>query len=150
MKYAPQSSITGGWVDKATLTSGMKAKIVSEAKPVPSAFKDDKGNPQEQNVAKVHFQGQSEPVNVNLNRTTINGLISAFGEDSVNWQGHHLTIEVEKTRVGGRAVTALYFIPEGYEKVDDEEGFAVIQKKSVKDVEPPVVDDTIDPKDLPF
>jgi hypothetical protein len=30
--------------------------------------------------------------------------------------------------LGGRAVTAVYLVPEGYERVDDENGYTVIVK----------------------
>lgn len=154
MKYQQQSSLSGAWVDKTKIHNGQRAKIVSEAKSMPSNFQDDKGNVKNQDVAKVHFEGDKEAVNVSLNRATINGLISAFGDDSVNWMGHYLTAEVEKVRVAGKSVTAMYLIPEGYEKVDDDEGYAVIQKKNVKQSEPEIpiigMEDEIDDKSLPF
>jgi hypothetical protein len=61
------------------------------------------------------IEGGDEPLNVNLNRATINGLVDAFGEDSALWIGHYLTVETEKMRVAGKAVVALYLIPKGYE-----------------------------------
>lgn len=150
MKYQASSTLSGAWVDKSKLTNGQRAKIVGETKPIPSTFQDDKGQVKNQDVAKVHFEGQPETVNVALNRATINGLIAAYGDDSLNWQGHYLTTEVEKMRVGGKAVTALYLIPEGFEKVDDSEGYAVIQKKGskveVQDSEIPIIESD----DLPF
>lgn len=158
MKYTSQVSISGGWVDKSKLTNGQRAKIVGETKSVPSNFTDEKtGVVKNQDVAKVQFEGQKESVNVALNRATINGLIMAFGDESMNWQGHYLTTEVEKMRVAGKAVTALYLIPEGYEKVDDAEGYAVIQKKGtvmspVLDQNIPIIDENEDPRniDTPF
>lgn len=134
MKYQAQVN-TGVWVDKAALINGTSAKIVSETRPYPSNFKDKEGNPQTQDVAKVQFEGMPEAVpeavNVGLNKPTINGLISAFGDDSVNWQGMPLTVEVEKMRIAGKAVIALYLIPEGYKKIDDEGGYAVIVRKNM-------------------
>lgn len=129
MKYTQKQMTTGAWVDKNILTNGQTAKIVSEAKQIESRFKDEDGNLQMQDVAKVHYEGQHEPVNTNLNRATIAGLIEAFGDDSVNWQGHPLVVETEKMRVAGKAVTALYLIPDGFKKIDDENGYAVIVKK---------------------
>jgi hypothetical protein len=35
-------------------------------------------------------------------------------------------------RVGGRAVTAVYLVPEGYERVDDDNGYTVILKKGTQ------------------
>ena len=129
MKYQSQTTISGGWVDKSKLTNGQRAKIVSEAQPVPSSFQDAKGNAQTQDVARVQFEGQKESVNCNLNKPTVNALIQAFGEDSKDWMGHYLTVEVEKVRVAGKAVTALYLCPEGFHKADDEQGYAVVCRK---------------------
>ena len=129
MKYQSQTTISGGWVDKSKLTNGQRAKIVSEAQPVPSSFQDAKGNAQTQDVARVQFEGAKESVNCNLNKPTVNALIQAFGEDSKDWMGHYLTVEVEKVRVAGVARTALYFLPEGFIKTDDESGYAVVCRK---------------------
>ncbi len=68
-------------------------------------------------------------MNVSLNRATINAFVDAFGEDSADWQNHYLRVETEKMRVAGKSVTALYLIPEGYEKMDDENGYAIIVKE---------------------
>lgn len=149
MKYQAQSTISGGWVDKSTLRNGQKAKIVSEAQPIPSSFVDQKGNPTMQDVAKVQFEGAKESVNCNLNKPTVNALIQAFGDDSKDWMGHYLTVEVEKVRVAGKAVTALYLIPEGFHKTDDDAGYAVVVRK---DADIPIVETepTINEGDLPF
>lgn len=133
MKYAkPAVGISGGWVKTDELKNGQRAKIVSETTPQPSSFTDKKGNPKTQDVAKVRFEGQPESVNVSLNRATLLALIDAYGDDSVAWQGHYLTCEIEKVRVGGVMRLALYLLPEGYEKVDDANGYAVIQKKAIQ------------------
>ena len=132
MKYTQKQFTSGAWADKSKIASGTLAKIVSETKPIESNFRDKDGNVQTQDVTKVHFQGQPEAVNVSLNRATIGGLIDAFGDDSVNWQGHTLTVEIEKMRVAGRSVIAMYLIPQGYSKIDDENGYAVIVKQGVQ------------------
>ena len=107
-----------------------------------------------QDVCKVQFEGMGEALNVSLNRATINGLVDAYGEDSKGWMGHYLTVEIEKMRVAGKAVTALYLIPAGYEKIDDSEGYTKIVKKgSVQDEVPTVNlddDEWINPEDIPF
>lgn len=152
MKYQSQTTISGGWVDKTKLTNGQRAKIVSEAQPVPSSFMDSKGNAQTQDVARVQFEGQKESVNCNLNKPTVNALIQAFGEDSKDWMGHYLTVEIEKVRVAGVARTALYLLPEGFVKQDDDAGYAVVVRKETPlnviktDEEIPVIDD----RELPF
>jgi len=166
MKYTSNTGAGGAWVDKKVLSTGQRAKIVSETKPQASNYKDKNGNPTTQDVAKVRFEGLPEAVNVNINKPNIAALIEAFGDDSTNWQGHYLTVELEKVRIGGKAVTALYLIPEGYKKMDDENGYAVVVKADVKeniqtppsapattiptrgDVEYPK--DDIDPNDIPF
>ena len=132
MKYTKSVSISGGWVKTAELKNGQRAKIVSETIAQPSTFLDKKGNPKTQDVAKVRFEGQNDSVNVSLNRATINALVDCFGEDSIAWQGHYLTCEIEKVRVAGVMRLALYLLPEGYEKVDDANGYAVIQKKAIR------------------
>jgi hypothetical protein len=106
---------------------------MSATERMPSQFKDEKtGETKFQDVAKVLFSGDTETKNISLNRATINGLVDAFGEDSVLWQDQVLTAETEKVRVAGRAVTAVYLLPEGYERVDDENGYTVIVKKGTQ------------------
>lgn len=135
MKYTRQVSLGGAWAKASELKSGIKAKIVSETINQPSTFLKPDGSPKTQDVAKVRFEGVTEPLNVSLNRCTINALVDAFGEDSTDWQGHTLTVETEKVRVAGKAVTALYLLPEGYIKTDDENGYAVVVKKDSKDTD---------------
>ena len=126
MKYQAQTT-SGAWIKADSLTAS-SAKIVSETKPQPSSFTNKDGSPKTQDVCKVKFEGTEEAVNVSLNTATISGLVNAFGEDSVNWQGHNLSVETEKMRVAGKAVTALYLIPSEYERIDDDNGYAVIVK----------------------
>lgn len=76
-------------------------------------------------------------------------MVDAFGEDSKEWQGHYLTVETEKVRVAGKSVTALYLIPEGYEKVDDNNGYAMIIREGSIAESVPLIDDTM-PEELPF
>ena len=79
--YEPQSTISGKWAKASELGGVKSAKIMSETKPSPSQFKDEKtGGLKMRDVAKVQFQGMNEPLNVNLNRATIAGLILAFGK----------------------------------------------------------------------
>ena len=118
----------GSWAKASEIQSGITAKIVSETSPQPSQFLNKDGTVKTQDVAKIIFEGSSEAVNVSLNRTTINGLVDAFGEDSKDWMNKKFKVETEKVRVAGKAVVALYLIPENYHKVDDENGYAVIVK----------------------
>lgn len=141
---------SGAWAKADDLRSGMKAKIVSETRPQESSFLDKNGNAKTQDVAKVRFEGIDEQLNVSLNRATINGLIQAFGEDSIQWQNHPLNVETEKIRVAGKAVTALYLIPEGFKRTDDENGYAVIVKIGTTDDEQTQSNNEINPEDIPF
>lgn len=148
VQYTPSSTVAGGWVKKAELKNGQRAKIVSEATPQPSAFFDDKGNAKTQDVAKVHFEGQKEAVNCNINKPTINGLIKAFGTDSKEWIGKYVTVELEKVKVSGKTSLALYLVPEGFVKKDDADGFTVIVPENEEvqtDDEPKIKEE-----DLPF
>jgi hypothetical protein len=130
-----------------------RAKIVSETTRQPSQFKDEKGNVKTQDVARVVFEGNPEPLNVSINRATLGGLIKAFGKDSKDWMNHHLSVETEKVRVGGKANIALYLIPAGFKKIDDENGYAVIvsEKEAEEGVDtPPIDEEEIKPTDIPF
>ncbi len=158
-KYRKTNIIIGAWAKASQLTNGITAKIVSETKPQPSQFLNKDGTPKMQDVAKILFQGFSEVLNISLNRTTINGLIDAFGEDSAQWQNKTLTVETEKVRVGGKAVVALYLIPEGYHKIDDENGYAIIVAKgslTQKEDDIPIIEkgmidqDDLESKNIPF
>ena len=155
MKYQKSSQVTGAWVKAGELKNGIKAKIVSATAPQPSQFLDQKGNPKTQDVAKVRFESQPEAMNVSLNRATINGLVDAFGDDSKDWQGHFLRVETEKMRVAGKAVVALYLIPDGYIKTDDQNGYAIIvkdQPQNDPEIGGHIEDDipVINPEDIPF
>jgi hypothetical protein len=131
-KYSKTQSIAGAWVKGSEVLSGSRCKLVSETNPMPSQFQNKDGSVKMQDVAKIQFSGEAEPKNISLNRATINGLVDAYGEDSADWQEHILILETEKVRVAGKAVTAIYLVPEGYERVDDENGYTVIVKKGTK------------------
>ncbi len=164
MEYNERKVVSGKWLDKKTIENGTQCYLVSEVSPQPSQFKDKQGNPQTQDVGKLKVKGLAEPVNISINRTTIDGFIRAFGKESKNWMNKMLTIDVEKNRVGGQQKITLYLIPQGFERVDDENGYATIVKegsaveKKEDGGEPTVqMDDLEDlgegeikPEDLPF
>lgn len=155
MKYQKTSTTTGAWVKKEDLAGVKTAIIVSETLPQPSQFKNKDGSPKNQDVCKVRFEGKDEAFNVSLNRATINGLVDSFGEDSINWQNKTLNLEIEKMRVSGVNRIGIYLIPEGYEKIDDENGYAVIVKKEGKakskvDKDIPIIEEEINTEDIPF
>ena len=142
----------GKWAKASELVSGNQAKIITETTSQPSSFLNKDGSPKLQDVCKVQFQGLPEPLNVSLNRATINGLVEAFGEDSKKWVNHLLKVETEKMRVAGKAVVALYLIPEGFKKIDDENGYALIVSENKVAEELPTinVDEEVNTDDLPF
>ena len=153
MDYQKKTMMGGNFADKAALyekgASGKRAKIVSETNDEPSGkFTDSKGNPQIQHKCKVQFEGEPDAVIVSLNQATINGLVDAFGGKSADWQGKYLTVLLQK--LPGKKYP-LYLIPEGYEAVEDSEGWTAIVKKGG------VVESPLDPEmndikasDIPF
>lgn len=159
-QYSKSSGIQGGWVDKATVEDGVKVKIVSECVPSESVYQ---GKVIKNNVAKVRFQGQTdEAKNININWPSINALVEAFGEDSKAWMGQVLTVRKERMLVGGKRVTALYFVPDGFELKEDAGGYLVIERvgaapaaasaPSAKPKEDTIEypEEEINPADIPF
>ena len=150
-KYSKQNFVGGAWIKKGEVKSGTKGKLVSETEPQPSNFKNDKGEVQMQDVAKIRLDGATEAVNISLNRATISGLVDAFGEDSKNWIGKELTIITERSTFGGKRGYSIYLLADGYSMEDDENGYLVIVNSNKESV--PVgeeAEERIDPKDIPF
>lgn len=164
MQYKKQAAVSGQWVKASELKTGTRAKIVAETVPTPSQFEDKNGGIKMQDVTKVRFEGIEDSMNVNLNRATLNGLIEAFGEDSKDWINKYLTVHTEKMIVGGKRVTALYLLPEGFEAIEDDGGYMIVTRKgaaetkaevsrevgsydSVPEIEYP---EGQNPKDIPF
>jgi hypothetical protein len=124
--YDKKDFVAGKWADKAELYEKRvkSAKTVSETNPETSGkFVKENGDPQTQDVCKVEFPGYDEPLKVSLNRATINALVEAYGRNSKDWQGHELTVEIDK--LPGKKFP-LYLIPEGYKRIEDENGYSVI------------------------
>ncbi len=140
---------SGKWAKAADVKSGSRAKILDEATRSVSSFKNPDGSEKMQTVARVRFEGIEEPMNVNLNRATIYGLIDAFGTESKGWMGHTLTAHTEKTTVAGKRVTVLYLLADGFEVGENDEGYVVIQRsgETTKQSAPA---DEINPEDVPF
>ena len=132
MKYTKNEFIGGSWVKGSEVQSGIKCRLASDTKRVESQFKNKDGSVKYQDVAQIVFEGFKEPLNISLNRPTLNALIDAFGEESEGWKNKILTAVTEKVRVGGKAVVAVYLLPDGYEKVDDANGYAIIVKSGTK------------------
>jgi|TARA_R100001530_G_scaffold121166_1_gene88555 hypothetical protein len=148
MKYTKQTGVQGAWVKSSEVEDGIKAKLVSESKPIEGEYGT-------QDIAKIRFQGEEEDSkNVRLNKTTINGLIDAFGDESKNWVNQVLTARTEKAQVAGKRVTILYLIPEGYGLSEDSNGYVIITKvggeKTVEYPEDEINLEGIPPGDIPF
>ena len=111
--------------------------MVAETKPRESQFKNKDGSVKMQNVSKIQFEQGGEPFNISLNRANLNALIDAFGDDSVKWQGHLLSVQTEKIQVAGKRVVAIYLVPDGYELGEDENKYVVISKIGEKASEGP-------------
>jgi len=131
MKYSKSSGIQGTWLKSSEIATGTLVKIVSETTP-------NEGEYGIQDVCKVKIKGENEVKNARLNKVTVNGLIDAFGEDSKDWMDKVLTIQTEKVIVGGKRVTAMYFIPEGFELRENNDGFMEI-KRIGTDTKAPVI-----------
>jgi hypothetical protein len=127
--YKKSSGTSGKWAKASELVDIKTAKIVSETQSQPSQFKDKNGKEKTQDVAKVQFAGIEEPMNVSVNRATIDALVDAYGEDSKDWQGHDLRVDVQSALVGGRWVHMLFLVPPEYERSIDANGYMVITKK---------------------
>mgnify|MGYP001559588972 CR=1 FL=1 len=150
--YQKQNFVGGVWVKGSEVVTGSKVKIVSETNPSPSKFTNKDGTVKMQDVAKVRFQGIEEVKNMNLNRATLNGLVDAFGEDSKKWIGQVLTAITEKMVVGGKRVTAVYLLADGYELKEDEGGYMIIINPAKETVQVAPSDglDEVNPEDIPF
>ncbi len=100
----------------------------------------------EQNIFLVKLKGGEEG-NVSINQTSINTFIDGWGEDSVNWIGKEVKIEVIKMSVSGK-IRQVYFFLHPDSILDDESGQFIIPNKEksalvstpIKDEEIPVIE----------
>ena len=168
-KYEKTGFVAGKWADKADLHMRhvAQAKIVSETNPETGKFTNEDGSPKMQDVCKVMFKGATESVKVALNQATKNGLIDAFGGESRDWQGKMLGVEIDK--LPGKKYP-LYLIPQGYMRIEDENGYSEIVKEDTTEKtlqplspedkklaqanvamgNPRTGEDEINPNDIPF
>ena len=130
--YKKSSSIVGQWLKGADVASGMKGMLVSETSPMPSQWTNKDGSPKTQDVAKIQLSGKSEPLNISINRASLNALVDAYGEDSKAWQGHPLTLTTEKVQVAGKRVTVIYLVPEGFVLAEDSGGYVQIIRQGAE------------------
>jgi len=150
MKYEKNESFSGGWVKGADVESGTKCSLTTETKRVQSQFKDKNGNPKTQDVAKIQFFGTNEAKNISINRASLNALVDAFGTESNDWVGKELTAQTEKVIVGGKRVTAVYLVPNGYEMKENDDGFVEIVKEGKENGLPEVQLDEGEEVESPF
>jgi len=136
MKYTKSTSVQGEWIKKSELKTGMKAQLVSEAEP-------REGNFGSQDVAKIKVSGFDATYNVALNKTTIGGLIDAFGDDSKSWMGKNLEINIEKGIVAGKRTIMLYLVPEGFSLAEGSDGYMEILKDGIEVEKKPNATDDI-------
>lgn len=140
----------GKFVDKKELLEKRvtKAKIINEVIPYPSRFKRKDGSSQTQDIGSVQFQGFAEPFNVNINIATRNALIEAFGDDSKDWIGKVLTVNV----LEGTNGYSLYLIPEGFKRERDDRGYVIIVREGQEEEIPTinVEEKEIKIEDIPF
>ncbi len=145
MKYKKSSNTQGAWIKKDEVDSGSICKIVSETEP-------KEGEYGIQNVTKLRIKGAEDSLNMNINKTTINGLIEAFGEDSKDWIGKELVFYKEKQTISGKRQVAVYLIPQEFELTEDENGYIIILpiggKKVVEKTKE--ANEELDISDIPF
>lgn len=127
----------GNFLKKETdFKEGSLLEIANEGKEVP-------GNYGMQNIFLVKA-GDKEG-NVAFNQTTINGLIDAFGPDSVKWIGKQVKAVKVKANVAGRFIDVWYFSHPDAELTED--GFVLpVNRKAV----PEEGADEINVEDIPF
>lgn len=145
MIYQKSSGVSGAWAKGSELQSVKRAKILTEATPKASKFQNEDGSVKMQDVCKVKFEGVEEPLNTNLNRATIGALVDAFGEDSKNWIGKVLTVNI----LEGSKGFSIYLIPDGFKRIRDENNYVVIVRD--EDAPAPATDDIpVVKDDAPF
>lgn len=132
MKVTKNTGVMGEWLDKKTLRSGDKAKLLTEATEIEREYDGEKST---QLIAKIKIKGQEGEKNVAINTPTKSALIDAFGYDTKDWVGKILTVEVERGIFGGKRGIALYLIPDGFSLGEDQNGYVLISKKEIKNDE---------------
>ena len=106
-----------------------------------------------QDTAKVQFKGFKEPMNMNINKPTLEGLIDAFGGDSKNWIDKELTVQTEKAVIAGKRVTIVYLLAEGFELKEDADGYMKVVKIGAEPSKEDTIEypeEDINPQDIPF
>jgi len=131
MKYKKRVSIGQFFKKGEDIKDGDTLTIANEGKQVEGQFGT-------QDIFLVK-QGENEG-NVSFNTTSINNLIDGYGEDSINWIGKEIKVQVIKMSVQGK-IKPVYFFLHPDSVLDDETGEFHIPGKRVNDEEIPVIDE---------
>lgn len=129
MKYQKRVSV-GAFLKKGTdIKDGDTVEIANEGKEVQGEFGT-------QNIFLVKLADGQEG-NISFNQTSINGMIDAFGDDSISWIGKKVKAHKIKQNVAGKFIDVWYFSHPDAELT--ESGFVMSVQKS--DI--PVVEDEV-------
>ena len=100
MKYTKRVSVGAFAKKKVDINNLDVITIANEGKKVEGQFG-------EQDVFLVKLVNGEEK-NINVNQTSLNGLIDVFGDDSLNWIGKQAKVWLIKQNVAGKFVDVLY------------------------------------------
>lgn len=146
--YKKRESVGSFFKKGEDIKNGDLVEIANEGKQI-------EGNFGIQDVFLIKLENGKEG-NVNFNQTTINGLIDAFGEDSIKWVGKQVKVWSVKQNVSGKFLDVYYFshpkselTEEGFILSEKDEGIPIVEdepkkKKKKKD------DNDINVEDIPY
>jgi len=131
MKYKKTVSV-GAFAKKGEdIRDGDIITIANEGKQVEGQFGT-------QDVFLVKLTNGEEK-NINVNQTSINGLVDAFGEDSISWVGKQVKVWLIKQNVAGKFTNVLYI---SHPSADlTESGFVMKKQQMKKKVAPAAVEE---------
>lgn len=120
MKYTKTVSV-GSFLKKGVdFKDGELIEIANEGKQIEGEFGT-------QNIFLVKL-GSGQEGNVSFNRTSLNGLIDSYGDDSLNWIGKKVKAQKIKQNVAGKFLDVWYFSHPDAELT--EEGFVMPDTKA--------------------
>ncbi len=100
MKYTKHVSV-GAYAKKGVdINNNDLVTIANEGKQVEGTYG-------KQDVFLIKLKNGEEK-NVNVNQTSLNGLIDAYGDDSTHWIGKQVKVWLIKSNVAGKFVDVLY------------------------------------------
>ncbi len=136
-KFQKKVSV-GQFVKPGDLKDGDVVTIANEGKKIQGTFG-------EQDVFLIKLPNGEEK-NVNLNQTSLNALIDAYGDDSINWIGKIAKVWFLKMMVSGKMCNVKFF-SHPLAKMNDDGSFSL--PKDGVDTKPKD-DDEVNPDDIPF